>query len=31
MNPANLMQLMKAMEKSNVDGKQLEGLLDFFN
>ncbi|AIZ43282.1 DUF4252 domain-containing protein [Cellulophaga baltica] len=31
MNPANLMQLIKAMEKSNFDGKQLEGLLDVFN
>ena len=31
MNPANLMQLMQALEKANVDGKQLEGLMGFFN
>ena len=29
MNPANLIQLMQALEKSNVDGKQLEGFMGF--
>ncbi|ADV47413.1 hypothetical protein Celal_0055 [Cellulophaga algicola DSM 14237] len=31
MNPANLMQLIQTLEKSNVDGKQLESLIGFFN
>lgn len=30
MNPANLMQLMKVIEKSDVNGSQLQGLEAFF-
>ena len=30
MNPANLMQIMKVLEKSDINGEQLKGLGEFF-